>query len=243
MVEANTGLAGRRVAVTGATGFIGGYVTRELAAAGATVIAVVERSRQVSRHRESAAAETMCFDAPGELVEAVRAAQSEFVVHLHAAISPAREVAAVRTMVEANLLPSIGLMTACLEMGVQRLVLLGSGEEFGPGTGRSDDRSAADPGVAVWGEQGGGDVLCADVRECVWATCCSAAASGGVWTRAVGEDVDPASDAGACGRPCGADNGRGANTGLYPCGGCGPGDRGGIDRRGDYGPKLEPGDG
>jgi nucleoside-diphosphate-sugar epimerase len=142
---AKTGLSSQRVVVTGATGFLGGHVSKQLQAAGAAVIAVVDRNRG-SRHRSPAqSVETLYFDRPDKLVATVRAARPDYVVHLHAVVTTERSAAAVQRTLEANLLPSLDLMVACDEMKVKRLILMGSGEEFGPVTGPFDEYTIADP--------------------------------------------------------------------------------------------------
>jgi UDP-glucose 4-epimerase len=142
---AKTDLTSQRVVVTGATGFLGGHVLEQLQAAGAAVIAVVDRSRG-SRHRSPAqSVETLSFDRPDELVATVRAAHPDYVVHLHAVVTTERSAAAVQRTLEANLLPSLDLMVACDEMKAKRLILMGSGEEFGPVTGPFDEYTIADP--------------------------------------------------------------------------------------------------
>jgi nucleoside-diphosphate-sugar epimerase len=139
-------LASLRVVVTGATGFLGGHVLRMLRAAGASVIAVVDRKRDRSRHGAALdAVQTIWFDRDAEMVAAVRAAQPEYVIHLHAVVTTERTEAAVARTLEANLMPSLNLMIACGEMKVKRLILMGSGEEFGPVTGPFDDYTIADP--------------------------------------------------------------------------------------------------
>jgi UDP-glucose 4-epimerase len=139
-------LSGKRVAVTGATGFLGGHVLDELLTAGATVIGVADHSRVARRPEHPARSiETLWFDQPDQLAESVRSANPDYVVHLHAAVTTNRSAAAVRSTLETNLLPSLDLMTACAEMQVKRLILLGSGEEFGPVTGPFDENTAPDP--------------------------------------------------------------------------------------------------
>ena len=139
-------LSGKRVVVTGATGFLGGYVLDELLSAGATVIAVADRSRVARRPEHPARSiETLWFDRPDQLAESVQSANPDYVVHLHAVVTTDRSAAAVRSTLETNLLPSLDLMTACAEMQVKRLILLGSGEEFGPVTGPFDENTAPDP--------------------------------------------------------------------------------------------------
>jgi nucleoside-diphosphate-sugar epimerase len=139
------GLAADRIVVTGATGFLGGHVLKQLRGTGAHVVAVVDRNR-ASRHPNPLQfVETLTFDHAGHLVAAVRAARPDRVIHLHAAVTTERDAAAIARTLEANLLPSLDLMTACAEMGVKRLILMGSGEEFGPVTGPFDEYTIADP--------------------------------------------------------------------------------------------------
>jgi UDP-glucose 4-epimerase len=144
----NIDLSSRRVAVTGATGFLGGHVLKQLQAANATVIAIVDRKRAHSRHDWAAASqtlETIWFDQPNQIVAAVRSAMPDYVVHLHAVVTTERSTEAVKNTLESNFLPSLDLMFACRELKVKRLILLGSGEEFGPVTGPFDDFTIPDP--------------------------------------------------------------------------------------------------
>jgi nucleoside-diphosphate-sugar epimerase len=139
-------LRGQRVVVTGATGFLGGHVLKLLHQANATVIAIVDRSRASSRHGASLeSVETIWFDSPEQIAAAVRLAQPDFLIHLHAAVTTARTAAAVESTLQTNLMPSLEIMIACSEMSVKRLILMGSGEEFGPVTGPFDDYTIADP--------------------------------------------------------------------------------------------------
>jgi UDP-glucose 4-epimerase len=141
-------LSGQRVAVTGATGFLGGHILRHLQAAQASIVAVVDRNRSSSRHHanlEAPGLETLWFDRPQDLANTVQAASPDYVIHLHAVVTTQRSAEAVRSTLDHNLLPSLDLMIACGEMSVKRLILMGSGEEFGPVTGPFDDSTIADP--------------------------------------------------------------------------------------------------
>lgn len=132
--------------VTGATGFVGTHVLSQLQLANATIVRVVERGRSSRRPDfDAGLVETVLFDGPEQMVDAVRMAKPDYVVHLHATVTTERSGAAVRSTLETNLLPSLDLMTACVEMQVKRLILLGSGEEFGPDSGPFDEATAADP--------------------------------------------------------------------------------------------------
>lgn len=139
-------LASRRVVVTGASGFLGGYVLRQLEAVEAEVVAVIDRNRSQFRHGPLLAdVAVQWFDDPGELAGIIRSIAPEYVIHLHATITTERTPAAMRSTITANLLASIDLMSACADVGCKRVVLMGSGEEFGPVTGPFDDSTIPDP--------------------------------------------------------------------------------------------------
>jgi UDP-glucose 4-epimerase len=138
-------LSSKRVAVTGATGFLGRHVLKQLRRTGAAVVAVVDRNRMSRREPLTEMVETFPFNRPDELVGAVKAARPDYVIHLHAVVTTERSAAAVKSTLETNLLPSLDLLVACGEMNVQRLILMGSGEEFGPVTGPFHDHTIADP--------------------------------------------------------------------------------------------------
>lgn len=89
--------------------------------------------------------ETIWFEQIDGLVGAVRAAKPDYIIHLHAVVTTERNAAALQSTLHANLIPSLDLMIACDEMKVKRLILMGSGEEFGPVTGPFDDYTIADP--------------------------------------------------------------------------------------------------
>jgi nucleoside-diphosphate-sugar epimerase len=142
---AATNLASQRVVVTGATGFLGGHVLKQLRTSGATVVAVVDRNRGSRHDSPTQSVETLYFDRSDQLVVTVRSAKPDYVIHLHAVVTTERNAAAVAHTLEANLLPSLDLMVACDEMKVKRIILMGSGEEFGPVTGPFDEYTIADP--------------------------------------------------------------------------------------------------
>jgi nucleoside-diphosphate-sugar epimerase len=66
------------------------------------------------------------FDEPTELAPAVQTVLPDYVIHLHAAITTACDQAALEETVQTNLLPSIALMMACMEMKLKRVILMGS---------------------------------------------------------------------------------------------------------------------
>lgn len=144
--ETPLALSSARVIVTGATGFLGGHVVPLLLQEGAEVIAVIDRGRSTLRHGAlPGSVRVEHFDTSEELVQIVRFAAPDFVIHLHAFITTERTPAALQSTLKSNLLASIDLMSACVEAGVKRLIVMGSGEEFGPVTGPFDDSTIPDP--------------------------------------------------------------------------------------------------
>jgi nucleoside-diphosphate-sugar epimerase len=138
-------LSAKRVAVTGAGGFLGGYVVTQLQRTGAVVVAVVDRNRGSRHDALTGPIDLITFDRPDQIVSAVQAAKPDYVIHLHAVVTTERTARSVKSTLESNLMPSLDLMTACGEMNLQRLILMGTGEEFGPVTGPFDDHTIADP--------------------------------------------------------------------------------------------------
>jgi UDP-glucose 4-epimerase len=120
----STELAGARVLVTGASGFIGSHLCRRLATLGAEVHGLSRQERRdgpVRWHRGDAA--------DGETVaRMVAAARPVVVFHLAGFVSGAREVEAVLPAFRGNLTSTVELLVATHGTGC-RLVLAGSLEE------------------------------------------------------------------------------------------------------------------
>lgn len=127
-----TTLAGRRVLVTGATGFIGSHLCCELNRAGAQVHAVSRRDGDGSAHdgirwwRGD-----LAYSASARRV--MRATEPEFVFHLASHVTGSRGLPEVTRTLRNNLLTTVNVLTAACETGRPRVLLAGSVEESGSG--------------------------------------------------------------------------------------------------------------
>jgi nucleoside-diphosphate-sugar epimerase len=139
-------LRSQRVAVTGATGFIGMHLLRALHAAGAEMVAIVEAGRRVERlDALHFGVERIVLDDISDLPGALRQAAAPHVVHLSAHISMQRSLDAMEKTLSHNLLPTLALLTACTGLATQRVVLMGSCEEYSQTGLPFDTAYAPDP--------------------------------------------------------------------------------------------------
>ncbi len=136
----------KRVAVTGASGFIGIPLLHALHGAGAELVAITGKGRS------TAALDALPFAVQRIVVEdvcrmgdAIRETSPHLVVHLSAFVSTERSYASLAQTLEWNLLSTINVLTACAQTGVERVILMGSTEEYGQNAAPFDPALALDP--------------------------------------------------------------------------------------------------
>jgi nucleoside-diphosphate-sugar epimerase len=138
-------MKGRRVLVTGASGFLGRHLCPRLRAAGADVHAA---SRRIGPGHAAAdrwwRADVADEQQARDLVQAVH---PDVVVHLGALTYAAPDLALVQPTFRSALASTVNLLTAVTDLGCQRIVLAGSMEEP---TGGADARPASPYAAAKW---------------------------------------------------------------------------------------------
>jgi UDP-glucose 4-epimerase len=126
MIDQTSQLRGRRVLVTGASGFIGSHLCRRLEALGAELHAV---SRAKQRHNEDRQWWQADLVDSARMNEIVSTIKPDLIYHLASHVVGSRDLAAVLPTLQANLVSAVNLLTAAAETGCPRIVLAGSLEE------------------------------------------------------------------------------------------------------------------
>jgi UDP-glucose 4-epimerase len=149
LADTLTSLTGRRLLVTGASGFIGARLCRRAVEEGAVVHAV---SRAPQKDGEGVRWERADLTEEAAVRDLVRRVEPDHVLHLASEVSGGRDLHLVLPMLRANLLATVNLMVACAGAGGPRVVLAGSMEE--PDMGDPDAVAQSPYAVAKWGSLG-----------------------------------------------------------------------------------------
>jgi UDP-glucose 4-epimerase len=140
------GLAGQRVLLTGASGFIGARLCERATQLGAVVHGV---SRRPSPNASPAFRwEHLDLTDEAAVRALVRRVRPEVVLHLASEVSGDRSPEVVLPMLRANLVASVNVMLAGREAGCRRVVLAGSMEE--PDFGDADAVAQSPYAAAKW---------------------------------------------------------------------------------------------
>lgn len=122
-------LSGRHVLVTGGRGFIGGALSRRLAAAGAKVFTAGRTPPQEAHAGTALTANLESIEEARAVFERVR---PEFVFHLASHVVGARSPELVLPTFHGNLTSTVNVLVAARESGCARVMLTGSLEEPEP---------------------------------------------------------------------------------------------------------------
>jgi nucleoside-diphosphate-sugar epimerase len=139
------GIDGRRIAVTGAGGFIGAAVCRRLAGRGATVIGIELDSGAAERARE-AGAEPRVADVADAAAAAEALGDAELVVHTAAFV---REWGRMEDFIEVNVRGTVNVLDAAEAAGAERVVHLSSVVVYGYDDEREQDEDATRRAVGI----------------------------------------------------------------------------------------------
>lgn len=135
-----------RVLVTGGTGFIGRHLVSALVAAGHTVSIAGRRPRHdlPAGALPAAAGYHACdLSAPGHAAALLADTSPQWVFNLASAVDVSRELHMLEVQVRATLMSALHLAQACLHGQVERLVHVGTCEEYG--NGPAPFRESQDP--------------------------------------------------------------------------------------------------
>jgi len=127
----NPPLTGRRALVTGASGFIGSVLCRNLSQAGMEVHGVSRMERAVTG--SCARWHSSRLDDIESVRALFKAARPDYVFHLASHVAGSRAIELVSATFSANLTSTVNLLTAATELGCERILLTGSLEEPEPG--------------------------------------------------------------------------------------------------------------
>lgn len=121
-------LAGRKVLITGATGFLGRHLTRALVAAGVQPTLMIRPGANIRTDLSTVRAR---LEDHASLRSAVEQTQPEVIFHLAAKANPARDPELTWPMLSENFEATVALAEAAASSGIHRFVFTGTCEEYG----------------------------------------------------------------------------------------------------------------
>ena len=130
--QVDNGYRGRKVLVTGATGFIGSHLVENLASLGGNVFGLT-RSNKKCNPVQNIQVDMTDYSS---LRKALHLVQPEIVFHLAGLVDTRQDIHLVLPTMQNNLIGTVHLLTILKEIGSERIVVLGSSEEpdvFCPG--------------------------------------------------------------------------------------------------------------
>jgi nucleoside-diphosphate-sugar epimerase len=123
-----------KVAVTGATGFIGRHLVPELAVLGLPLVLSITSAKDRERfavYGDSVRAELVDPSDPASLAGLIRKERPAAVIHLAGTRGRSEIKRAAVACLESNTLTTAHLLSAALDAGVKRIVIMGSADEYG----------------------------------------------------------------------------------------------------------------
>ena len=122
--------SGKKVLVTGATGFIGPHLCQKLASIGARVIAVSRKPvKNLFQKTNNIQHYQVDFTNLDEVRVLFRKVEPEFIFHLAGLAAGSREVELIEPTFQSNLMTTINALIAVNEQKTSRLIVIGSMEE------------------------------------------------------------------------------------------------------------------
>lgn len=140
--EGASDLEGRRVLVTGATGFLGRHLIPAIVAAGGQPILMVRPGAPVPAKHDVVHAD---LEDGTALRRELQRSAPDVVFHLAAATDPSRRRDLSRRMLAANFLATVALAEAAADCGAHRFVFTGTCEEYGHQTPPFSETLPPDP--------------------------------------------------------------------------------------------------
>lgn len=161
---------GTSVLVTGAGGFLGSHLTRELVARGAHVYALVRPDRDYPRLEGLPTLRADLADHEA-VVETLRAARPRIVFHLAACTDRGRDLSALDRVVASNIDATLHVLRAAASCGVENLVYTGTADEYGRGPVPFSENQPADPQTPYAGSKATGTLWCQTMFRSVGLPC------------------------------------------------------------------------